>query len=120
MRILGFVKHWPKLNRDKFTTFRYPRRDKDWYIGEKVQVVIKPRSKDKVWLGVAEIIAKEKRNVGWIRMNGIRNLAFEEAIDDGFRSRSHMTGWLYNLYGDRILVEPMNKLILAWKERSDD
>lgn len=119
MRILGFVKYWPKLNKNTFTTFRYPRRDKDWQVGEKVQVVIKPRTKDKVWLGVAEIIAKEKRNVSWKRMNGIRNLSFEEAVDDGFKSRTAMISWLYNLYGDRILQEPMHKLILIWKERSD-
>lgn len=119
MRILGFAKHWPKLNKDKFTTFRYPRRDRDWQIGEKVQVVIKPRSKDKVWLGVAEIIAKEKRNVSWKKMEGVRNLAFEEAIDDGFNSRTAMISWLYNLYEDRILGEPMNKLSFVWKERSD-
>jgi len=24
MRILGFTKHWPKLNNETFTTFRFP------------------------------------------------------------------------------------------------
>lgn len=45
MRILGFSKHWAKLDNPEFTTFRFPRKDKDWQIGETVKIVIKPRSK---------------------------------------------------------------------------
>lgn len=120
MRILGFVKHWSKLNKNTFTTFRYPRRDRDWFVGEKVQVVIRPRSKDKVWLGTAEIIDKEKRNVGFKEIEGVKKLTSAEAINDGFRNRADMISWLYNLYGDRTLKEPMHKISLRWVERSQD
>lgn len=74
MRILGFSrKDWinhltskPKLEEDKFTTFRFERRDEDWRVGEQVQVVYKPRRKGGgEVLGVAEIINKERRWVGW-------------------------------------------------------
>jgi len=120
MRILGFTKRWSKLNKDEFTTFRFPRRDKDWFVGEKVQVVLKPRSEDREWLVVAQIIAIEKRNAGFGNMPGIKSLTIAEAINDGFENRSAMIAWLYNLYGDRTLREPMNSIQLKWIERPND
>lgn len=118
MRILGFSKRWSKLNQNEFTTFRYPRRDKDWRVNEKVQVMFRPRSPNREWLGIAEIISIEKRNVSWKKMSGVTNLSYEEALKDGFGSRSEMIAWLYNLYGDRILREPMNLLRLHWIEEA--
>jgi len=57
MRILGFSKKWAKLNNKLlFTTFRFPRKDKDWEIEEVVQIVYKPRSKEREPLGIARII----------------------------------------------------------------
>jgi len=34
MRILGVSKKWDKLQRPEWTTFRFARKDKDWYEGE--------------------------------------------------------------------------------------
>lgn len=118
MRILGFSKRWPKLNQNEFTTFRYPRRDRDWFVGEKVQIMFRPRSPNREWLGIAEIISIEKRNMSWKKMSGVMNLSYEEALKDGFGTRSEMIAWLYNLYGDRILREPMNLLRLHWIEEA--
>ena len=30
MRIISFSVMWPKLQQPRFTTFRFPRKDKDW------------------------------------------------------------------------------------------
>lgn len=120
MRIMGFTKHWKKLDADRFTTFRYARKDEDWKVDEKVQIVLRPRSEDRKWLGVAQIINKEDRNVSWIKRIGVKSLTLPEAIKDGFKTRSEMIAWLYNLYGDRILEESMHLLLLHWIEKPND
>ena len=124
MRILGFSKKdWinyhigkPKLQEPDFTTFRFRRRDRDWEIGEVVQVVYKPRSKDREPLGIAEIINKERR---WIftakKPRGEKVLTPREAHADGFKGYGDMAMWLSKGYGHQRLVdEPMNKLDLRW------
>ena len=109
MRILGFSKKWGKLRRGSFTTFRFPRKDKDWFVGEKVRVVFKPRSKDgREELGVAKIVNKELRDLYRV------GVAEAEAINDGFENIEDMGEWLDKTYGRRWLNEPMNKLTLKW------
>lgn len=56
MRELSFSKHWDKLNQSEFTTYRYPRKDRDWALYEEVKIVYKGRTKDKKVLGYAWII----------------------------------------------------------------
>ena len=122
MRILGFSKKWDKLEQDEFTTFRFPRRDKDWYIGEKVQVKIKPRQKGGgVFVGIALIIDKRLRRID--RFRGVATIPYmgflteEEVVRDGFQNAKDMLDWLQKSYGndDRwVFSEPMNKLTLRW------
>jgi len=112
MRILGFQKCWSKLNDPTFTTFRYPRADRDWEMGETVQVVIKPRSKRREFLGYAEIIIMQV-----YRMEDITDSV---AIKDGFASKAEMTEWLRRTYGNqyrRLWNKPMNRLTLSWRQR---
>ena len=113
MRILGFSKKWDKLNNKEFTTFRFPRKDKDWQIGEGVQVFYKPRSKEKCFLGLAKIIAVDTR---WILSwwSGKWGITEEEAQADGFQDRYDMKHWLDKIYGIRHCYNPMNKLTLRW------
>ena len=109
MRILGFSKKWPKLDRLEFTTFRFPRGDKDWQVGEVVHIVIQPRRKgggDR--LELAEIIEKEKR---WVIGGGVSQA---EALADGFQSVSEMVRWISKAHKNRNYDESMNKLILRW------
>ena len=61
MRIISFSKRWPKLLNQEFTTFRFPRKDRNWEVGERVQVYYKNRTPEREKLGEAEIINKEKR-----------------------------------------------------------
>lgn len=126
MRILGFSrKDWPnyetghpKLEEELFTTFRFTRRDRDWGVGELVQVVIKPRRKGGgERLGVAEIVNKERR---WIftakKPRGQKVVTPQEAREDGFKSYVDMAMWLSDTHGHQRLVdEPMNKLTLRWE-----
>jgi len=123
VRILGFSKKWPKLRQPWFTTFRFTRRDKDWQAGEIVQVVYKPRSKEREVLGPAEIIAKEPRAMArhGNRVKGALVVTNAEAERDGFSSivgrQAYFLMWeyLFDFYGgERLMTEPMNKLTLRW------
>jgi hypothetical protein len=108
MRRMGFSKKWDKLQQPEFTTFRFARRDKDWYVGEQVQIVLKPRRKgggEK--LGIAEIINK--------RYNAQADVTNAEAVEDGFNDVRDMEQWLIKTYGRaRVNYEPINKLTLKW------
>lgn len=115
MRILGVSQEWPKLRQQAFTTFRYPRADTDWQIGERVQIVLHPRSKDRKVLGMVEIVSKEERELepGYISVPLVTD---EEAIEDGFTDREDMVRWMGKLYGlDYISL--LNKLTLRWMEK---
>ena len=119
MRILGFSKRWPKLKQAEFTTFRLPRRDKDWGVGDGVQVVFKPRRKGGgELLGIAQIIAKQPRNVApdW-GQDGLPMITNDEAIEDGFSNWGEMFDWLAKAHGlHRLATEPINKLTLRWEK----
>lgn len=112
MRILGFSKKWDKLRQGEFTTFRFSRKDKDWQRGELAKVVYKPRGKDGKVLGVAHIIDKELRKFGITFPKYM--ISDDEARDDGFDGYIAMRDWFLDIYGKRILDEPMNKLTLRW------
>jgi hypothetical protein len=122
MRILGFSKKWDKLKEDRFTTFRFTRKDKDWQVGEVVQIVYHPRHKDHKRLGTAEIIGKEQRAMAWHGdKTGITKITNDEAIADGFedtlnkQAYFHMWEFMWvNYGGGRLLSETMNKLTLGW------
>ena len=110
MRIMGFSKKWEKLSNPTFTTIRFVRKDKDWQVGELVQVVLSPRSKERDILGVAKIVNKESRdlfNVG---------LADYEIRADGFFNKEEMGEWLDKTYGKRWVEESMNLMRLKWVE----
>ena len=132
MRVLGFSQKWPKLEQDTFTTFRFQRKDKDWYVDEVVQVVYKPRSKEREVLGTAKIVGKEARYMAWggsgLTQPKVTNA---EAIEDGFpdgynpfgtrkSGYFYMWEWLLDTYGGRrLLDEPMNKITLKWEAKYD-
>jgi len=103
MRILGFSKKWPKLQNNTFTTFRFKRKDRDWEVGEVVQIVYKPRSKNREVLGVAEIVTKE------VRLGAKDD---EEARADGFQDCRDMEAWMTKTYGVAKTWQPMHKLML--------
>lgn len=115
MRILGFSKRWQKLSDAEFTTFRFPRKDKDWRIGEQVQIVYKPRSKERVRLGTAEIIGKVAERIFPDSICLIAAVSEYEAIKDGFPNLREMHLWMWDRYKRRAVNEPMNKLTLKWQ-----
>ena len=82
MRILSFSQKWDKLKQSVFTTFRYPRADKDWFVGEHVQVYHKNRSPNREKLGIAEIVNITSRHLD--------TLTHDEAVRDGFKSTIEM------------------------------
>lgn len=104
MRTLGFSQKWPKLQQKEFTTFRFPRKDKDWQEGEWVRIVLKPRSPKRQILGVAEIVGKIPRY--------LPEVTEKEAQEDGFQSLKAMQDWMEKQYGHRF--HSINKLTLRW------
>ena len=106
MRIISFSKKWDKLKLPEFTTFRFPRKDKDWYVSEKVQVFYKNRSPQREKLGEALIIGK--------RLQSIRQINESEAIADGFPNAFQMWLWLKETYKTIYMHQRMNKLTLRW------
>lgn len=111
MRILGVKKKWDKLKEPWFTTFRFARKDKDWQVDEIVQVVYKPRSREREILGIAEIVGKDQRCFG---QGNMRCIDYPEAEEDGFSGYTAMMNWFYKQYGERIFNEPINKLTVKW------
>ena len=122
MRIMGFSKQWPKLSQNSFTTFRYPRGDKDWIVGEQVRIAVQPRRKgggDK--LGIAEIVNKEWREMDTafhqIAKGRCAPLVTDvEAQEDGFNDLVDMIVWMHKTYGKLDWMPCMNKLTLQWVE----
>jgi len=133
MRELGFSKKWDKLNSEiLFTTFRFPRKDKDWQIEEVVKIVYKPRSKEREVLGVARIIRKKPKDLnkqfhyyfgGYHEPNRPDTITPNEAEDDGFTGMhgggdtEKMRRFFIDTYGYSKCKEPINKLTLYWIER---
>ena len=114
MRIISFTEKWDKLNHPEFTTFRHFRADKDWYVGEKVQVFYKNRSPKREKLGEAEIIKKEPRRTICSIPNNMPVITDLEAVEDGFENFSDMYKWLVKTYGAMKASFTMNKLTLKW------
>lgn len=109
MRVLGFSQRWPKLKAEHFTTFRYPRRDRDWREGEEVQIVLHPRSPNREALGIARITRVRPMMPARIT-NNIAKL-------DGFNSAQDMRNWLYKTYRLDVRFQennPINRLTLVW------
>jgi hypothetical protein len=109
---------WNKLEEKEFSTFRYNRKDRDWELGEAVQVYFHNRSKDRKFLGIARIAAKERRNLDPSRIQ-FSPLEFAiavndaEAVADGFKDRNDMVRWFRKTYG-KSASPIMNRLSLVW------
>ena len=110
MRIISFTQRWEKLNQPEFTTFRFTRKDRDWSVGEVVQVYFKSRSPQREKLGIAQIIGKE------LRLDGKpeTDVTHEEALADGFCNVRDMENWMIKTYGRVKAWKPRNKLTLKW------
>ena len=102
---------WDKLKQPEFTTFRFPRKDSDWQVGETVQVFFRNRSPNREKLGEAVIVSKELKVTG----RPDTDITDDEAIADGFSDVRNMEQWLISTYGIRkVCEEKMNKLTLRW------
>jgi hypothetical protein len=104
MRELGFTRPWPKLSRPHWSTYRFPRRDKDWYETETVRVVLNPRSPKRRVLGTAIIYLKQPTLVG--------EITYDDAVADGFFNLADMIIFLGNPYKNATI----NKLSLIWQK----
>jgi len=117
---MSFSKKWQKLSNPEFTTFRYPRADKNWFVGEFIQVWYKQRSPQREKLGVAEITKIEQRELDpdFARKLSIPFITNEEAIADGFENYVTMIEFMEKQYGlDYISL--FNKLTIKWVSNSD-
>lgn len=116
MRILGFSRidwqnfdtHGPKMVALKFSTWRWARRDTDWYMGELVQVVLKPRSNERVVLGTAGLSSVQPRE--------LYSITDEEARADGFGQSWELRSYLSTERYRRKLKygHTLNKIVVEW------
>jgi hypothetical protein len=140
MQQLGFTKDWPYYNRESygsprpygakleyasFTTFRWPRLDgRDMQVGQLVQVVMRPRSKERELLGLALVVSAEQ-----IRLDNINDaMANEDGFEAGYklrwwlkedpRSKDSPLVWRYRLVW--IIRQPHTKTARAWVDRYTD
>lgn len=115
MRELSFSKKWDKLSQGfTFTTFRFPRKDKDWHTGETVRIVYKARTKQREILGTAVILTSKQKYISQI--------THEEAAADGFPG-GWLEMWLWfksnnHKRRDLLFYNPINKLTLVWLPRN--
>jgi hypothetical protein len=109
MRVMGFSVKWHKLYQPVFTTFRLPRKDKDWHTGERVQIVYHPRCKDHEKLGEAVIVNVEARSFNPAMAPKITD---DEAVVDGFDNANAMRVWLQNAHGHFNTSTIFNKVTL--------
>lgn len=121
MRIISFEQDWPKLHRTRFTTFRFPRRDRDWEPGELVKVVVKARTAERLYLGIAKISIMVTNRIfpcliGTFPGTNVP-ITTQEAIEDGFWTMVDMNDHFVGMHGKRLLQEPLNKLVLMYTER---
>lgn len=119
MRILGFTKvdwqnyerHYPKLLLSTFTTIRLPRFDKQYQENEELQIVLQPRSKDRLPLGIARVIGVELRSF-------YQDYSEAETRSDGFPTRSNLHLYLirqsYAHPKKRHLGQESLKITLKW------
>ena len=130
MRELGFSTKWDKLNSEiLFTTFRCPRKDRDWQVEEVVKIVYKPRSKEREVLGIARIIRKNIKDLNkqfhfswgiYSTPNTPDTITPDEAEDDGFTGMhgggdtEKMRRFFIDTYGYSRCETPINKLTLYW------
>uniref|UniRef100_A0A6H1ZSF8 Uncharacterized protein n=1 Tax=viral metagenome TaxID=1070528 RepID=A0A6H1ZSF8_9ZZZZ len=112
MRILGYSKRWDKLKKPVHTTFRYARKDKDWFESEIVQEVYKPRSKEREILQIATVVNKEPKLLA--------DITHEEAVEDGFINLFQMFEWLSLNHKGKDMFKPINKLTLEVREYMRD
>ncbi len=121
MRIMSFTEKWPKLHlelpieqRPEFTTFRYPRGDMDWWIGEVVQVYFKNRSPKREKLGIAKIVRGVRRELDpYFADEGVAMITEAEAVEDGFADVQSMVKFLEKQYG-LDYISRFTKWTLRW------
>ena len=118
---MGFQKQWinqvtqqPKMASDSFTTFRFPRKDRDWEVGEVIQIVMNPRTKKRIPLGEAMIVTKEPRSLIGGKAHSITN---DEARLDGFRLATELVDFLLKGKPIQYWASHPNRLTLRWLKR---
>jgi len=123
---MNYLTNTPKLQEPEFTTFRLPRKDKDWREKEIVLIVYKPRGKNREVLGTAKIITKEPKYFFYIP-HGLfkeRIINDKDAKRDGFQSSHEMYLAMIKMHGHEkidgsfLVTGPydgrINKLTLRW------
>ena len=104
------------MSNPEFSTFRYPRGDKDWYVGEQVQVFFNSRSPQREKLGIAQLIMIEDRELDpWSsKQSVIALITDKEAFEDGFPGgRMEMIEYMEKTYGCDY-ISRFHKIILRW------
>jgi hypothetical protein len=103
-----------RLFNEEFTTYKRIRKDKDWEVGEIVNITLSPVAKPHTQLGLAKIIRIDKKSTNHYIYTDTTSLSSEELAYDGFEPFSDWK-FMHSYFGYKSYeVKIFNKITLQW------
>jgi len=103
-----------RLFNEQFVTYKRIRKDKDWQVGEIVNVTLSPVAKPHTQLGFAKIININKKSSNRFIYPETTELSCDELLYEGF---GQFDEWKFkqSYFGnDYHIVKIFNKITLQW------
>ena len=103
-----------RLFNEQFVTYKRIRKDKDWQVGEIVNVTLSPVAKAHTQLGFAKIIGIDKKSYNHFIYPETTSLSCDELTYEGF---GQFDEWEFkrSYFGDDYHdVKTFNKITLQW------
>ena len=103
-----------RLFNEQFVTYKRTRNDKDWQVGEIVNITLSPVAKPHIQLGVAKIISIDKKSTNHYMYTETTDLSGEELRYEGFDNFQNWN-FMHKFFKDsRHDVKTFNKITLQW------
>jgi hypothetical protein len=103
-----------RLFNEQFITYKRIRKDKDWEVGEIVNITLSPVAKPHTQLGFAKIIGIDKKSDNHYTYPETTELSYEELAYEGY---GQYDDWKFKrtYFGDdRHDIKIFNKITLQW------
>jgi hypothetical protein len=104
-----------RLFNEQFITHKRIRKDKDWQVGEIVNITLSPVAKPHIQLGLAKIISIDKKSDNHYIYPETTDLSSEELAYEGFSHWGDTWKFKRTYFGDDYFdVKIFNKITLQW------
>jgi hypothetical protein len=103
-----------RLFNEQFITYKRIRKDKDWEVGEIVNVTLSPVAKPHIQLGFAKIIGIDKKSSNHYLYPETTELSYDELLYEGlgqFDEWHFKRTYFGDFYND---IKIFNKITLQW------